>query len=56
MNLYLRRSDDDGTVYAGRAEVLHYRQVFIGGPWGRVHHQVIHISPVYVTQELLDQT
>lgn len=53
---HLGSGDDHSTINMCTAEVLHNRKVLIRSTRGCVHHQIIHVSPVHVTQELLDKT
>lgn len=51
---HLRRGDDHGPVEARRRQVLHGRQVFVRRAGRGVHDEVVQLSPVHVTEELLD--
>lgn len=52
---YLWRGDHEGPQGAIGAQRLHSSHVLIRGPRGRVHNQVIQLSPGHVRHELLYQ-
>jgi len=52
---HLGSGDDHGTIDMCAAEVLHNREMLVRGARGCVHHKIVHLSPVNITQELLDQ-
>lgn len=53
---HLRGGEDHCPIDVRHSQILDHREVFIrGARWG-VYDEVVYISPVYVTEELLDQT
>lgn len=53
---HLRGGEDHRPINVCSSQILDNREVFIGcARWG-VYDEVVHIPPVYVTEELPDHT
>ncbi len=50
--VHLWGGDDDGSIDASAAEILHDGQMLIRCSWRRVYDQIIQFSPVHIPQKL----